>query len=101
MTHRFSHEGLADYRTVTAQYETAAKLGSAFAAEVMRYVTIIEANPEGFSRAPRCPVGRDIRVVKIGRFDYLLYHEVLPTEVVTLAILHCRRNTIEWRKRTP
>ena len=51
--------------------------------------------------ASRCPRGREIRVVKIGRFDYLLYHEVLPTEVVTIAIQHARRKSSAWRKRTP
>ena len=101
MNHRFSDEGLVDYRTVAAQYETTAKLGSAFAAEVIRYVSIIEVNPQGFSRAPRCPRGRDIRVVKIGRFDYLLYHEVLATEVVTIANQHARRKSSACRKRTP
>ena len=101
MNHRFSDEGLVDYRTVAAQYETTAKLGSAFAAEVIRYVSIIEVNPQGFSRAPRCPRGRDIRVLKIGRFDYLLYHEVLAAEVVTIAIQHARRKSSAWRERTP
>ena len=101
MNHRFSDEGLADYRAATARYETAARLGSVFAAETMRYVSIIEANPQGFSMAPRCPRGREIRVVKIGRFDYLLYHEVLATEVVTIAIQHARRKSSAWRKRTP
>ena len=101
MKHRFSDEGLADYHDAAARYETDAGLGSAFAAEVMRFVAIIEANPQGFSRAPRAPKGRDIRVVKIGHFDYLLYHEVLATEVVTLAILHARRKSAAWRKRSP
>ena len=101
MNHRFSDEGLVDYRTVAAQYETTAKLGSAFAAEVIRYVSIIEVNPQGFSRAPRCPRGRDIRVVKIGRFDYLLYHEVLDSEVVTLAVVHAKRRTRVWKTRKP
>ncbi len=82
-------------------------LGSAFAAEMGYYISIIEANPQGFSMAPRCPRGREIRVVKIGRFDYLLfsttcfYHEVPASEVVTIAIQHAKRKSGGWRKRTP
>ena len=101
MKHRFSDAARADFRDAVSLYDDAAGLGGAFAAEVMRYAAIIEANPQGFSSAARSPKGREIRVVKIGRFDYLLYHEVLDTEVVILAILHARRKTSEWRKRTP
>jgi hypothetical protein len=64
-------------------------------------VELIERNPQGFSMAPRCPKGREIRVVMIGRFDYLLYHEVLPSEVVTIAIQHAKRKSGGWRKRIP
>jgi len=99
MNHRFSDEGLADYHTAATRYETAAGLGFAFAAEVMSYISIIEANPQGFSMAPRCPNGREIRVVKVGPFDYLLYHEVLPNEVVTIAIQHAKRKSNDWRRR--
>ena len=101
MNHRFSDEGLADYHTAAAHYQSAAGLGSAFTTETRRLISIIEANPQGFSMAPRCPKGREIRVVKIGRFDYLLYHELLATEVVTIAIQHARRKSSPWRKRTP
>ena len=88
-------------REAAAKYDDAAGCGVAFATEVLRFIAIIEANPQGFSMVPRCPRGREIRVVKIGRFDYLLYHEVLPTEVVTIAIQHARRKSSGWRKRTP
>ena len=101
MKHRFSNEGLADYHAAAARYETAAGLGAAFAAEAMRFVSILKANPQGFSMAPRCPKGREIRVVKIGRFDCLLYHEVRASEVVTIAIQHAKRKSAAWRKRTP
>ena len=100
MNHRFTDAGRADFHEAIARY-AAADLGKKFAEEVREYVTIIEANPQGFSRAPGCPRGREIRVVKIGRFDYLLYHEVLPTEVVIIAITHASRNDRGWGKRTP
>ena len=102
MRHRFSDEAERDFLDTIIRYETAARgLGSEFRLESMRFVSIIEANPRGFSMAPRCPRGREIRVVKIGRFDYLLYHEVLATEVVTIAIQHAKRTSSGWRKRTP
>ncbi len=101
MNHRFSNEALAEYKLITVDYENKASCGAAFVADVERLISIIEANPQGFSMAPRCPRGREIRVVKIGRFDYLLYHEVLADEVVTIAIQHARRKSSPWRKRTP
>ena len=100
MKHRITDEAKADVRRAAAKYDDDAGCGHAFAREVMRFIAIIGANPQGFSLAPRCPKGREIRVVKIGRFDYLLYHEVLATEVVTIAIQHARRRSAAWRKRT-
>ena len=101
MNHRFSDETLAEYKLITVKYENAAGCGGAFITDVERLISIIEANPQGFSLAPRRPRGREIRVVKIGRFDYLLYHEVLATEAVTIAIQYARRKSSAWRKRTP
>ena len=101
MNHRFSDEALGDYRRTTVRYELKATRGGAFIADVERLISIIEANPQGFSLAPRCPRDREIRVVKVGRFDYLLYHEVLATEAVTIAIQHAKRKSSGWRKRTP
>ena len=101
MKHRLTSDAKSDLFDAADKYDAAAGCGDAFADEVDRIVSIIQANPQGFSRAPRCPRGRDIRVVKIGRFDYLLYHEVLAAEVVTIAIQHARRASPAWRKRTP
>ncbi len=100
MKHRFSSAAEAEFLDIIAYYEARVRgLGAEFRVETMRYISIIEANPQGFSLAARCPRGREIRVVKLGRFDYLLYHEVLPTEVVTIAIQHARRKSTAWRKR--
>ena len=102
MKHRFSSEAETEFLETIARYESSVRgLGAEFRAETIRFASIIEANPQGFSHSPGCPRGRDIRIVKIGRFDYLLYHEVLPTEVVTIAITHASRNDRGWRKRTP
>ena len=100
MRHRITDEAKADVQRASAKYDDDASCGDAFALEVLRFIAIIQVNPQGFSRAPRCPKGREIRVVKIGRFDYLLYHEILATEVVTIAIQHARRMSSGWRKRT-
>ncbi len=101
MNHRFTDEARADFRDAVTRYDDAADLGKKFVQEVQRFIAIIEANPQGFSLAARAPKGREIRVVKIGRFDYLLYHEILATEVVILSIQHARRKSSAWRKRTP
>ena len=101
MNHRITDEAKADVRRAAAKYDDDAGCGVDFAKEVLRFITIIGANPQGFSRAPRCPKGREIRVVRIGRFDYLLYHEVLDSEVVTLAVVHAKRRTRVWKTRKP
>ena len=101
MKHRLTYDAKLDLFDAADKYDAAAGCGDDFADEVDKIASIIEANPQGFSLAPRCPKGREIRVVKIGRFDYLLYHEVLATEVVTIAIQHARRKSSAWRKRTP
>ena len=87
MKHRFSSAAEAEFLDIIACYEARARgLGAEFRVETTRYTSIIEANPQGFSLAARCPSGRGIRVVKIGRFDYLFYHEVRANEVVKSAI---------------
>ena len=96
-----TYDAKIDLFDAADKYDAAAGCGDDFADEVDRITSIIEANPQGFSMPPRCPKGREIRVVKIGRFDYLLYHEMLATEVVTIAIQHARRKSSGWRKRTP
>lgn len=99
--HRFSNEAEFDLEEITFLYDRIASCGKEFVHDVMQFVSIIALNPHGFSLAPGCPRGREIRVVKIGRFDYLLYHEVLIDEVVTIAIQHAKRKSAVWRKRTP
>ena len=101
MKHRLTHEAKIDLFDAADQYDAVAGCGDDFADEVDKITSIIEVNPQGFSLASGAPRGREIRVVKIGRFDYLLYHEVLATEVVTIAIQHARRKSSAWRKRTP
>ena len=101
MKHRITDAAKADVRRAAAKYDDDAGCGHALATEALRFIAIIGANPQGLSLAPRCPRGREIRVVKIGRFDCLLYHEVLATEVVTIAVQHARRRSAAWRKRGP
>ena len=102
MNHRFLSPATSEYLALLELHERKRKgYGGRFEKAVFRLIGLIERNPQGFSMAPRCPRGREIRVVKIGRFDYLLYHEVLADEVVTIAIQHARRKSSPWRKRTP
>ena len=102
MSHRFLPAAEAEYFALLEYHERMRKgYGARFEKAVFRLVELIERNPQGFSMAPRCPRDREIRVVKIGRFNYLLYHEVLASEVVTIAIQHAKRKSSGWRKRNP
>ena len=64
MKHRFSFEAQDDLQNAAGFYDDRAGLGSAFNAEVSFFVSIIEANPQGFARAPGAPRGREVRVGK-------------------------------------
>ena len=102
MSHRFLPAAEAEYFALLEYHERMRKgYGARFEKAVFRLVELIERNPQGFSMAPRCQGDREIRVVKIGRFNYLLYHEVLASEVVTIAIQHAKRKSSGWRKRNP
>ncbi len=101
MNHRFHDEALDDIDAAVNYYHAVVANGRAFAAEIKRIVGLLVVTPQMFSKAAGAPRGREIRVVKIGRFDYLLYHEVLATEVVTLAVVHAKRRSRVWRKRKP
>ena len=101
MNHRFHDEALDDVDGAVNYYHAAGVNGRAFATEVKRIVGLMILTPQMFSKAVSTPKGREIRVVKIGRFDYLLYHEILATEVVTLAVVHAKRRTRVWKTRKP
>jgi len=61
-----------------------------FMAELIRRSDEVHAHPE--------------RVIdsegKFGRLDYLLYHGLLATDVVTIAVQHARRVSSTWRQLT-
>lgn len=69
-------------------------LGDAFADEVSRTYTAIEAHPEQF------PVMLDdIRMALVHRFPYVIYFVILPRSVSVIAVTHGHRNPQVWQLR--
>lgn len=102
MNYRFLDEARTEFDTAVDWYEAQRPgLGDDFTDEVYSTVQKIVANPHAFSRAPGAPRGREIRVLAVDRFDYLVVYEVTPGEVVILAVPHGRNNRRGWRLRQP
>jgi len=57
------------------------------------------ANPHAYSPAAGAPRSREIRVLKVDRFDYLVVYEVTRAESVVIAVAHARSVRREWRRR--
>jgi plasmid stabilization system protein ParE len=74
-------------------------LGDDFSREVYDTIRRIIANPHAFVRAPRVPKKREVRILPVHRFEYLLVYEVLSAEIVIIGVPHARRGVQHWRKR--
>jgi hypothetical protein len=59
----------------------------------------IEERPERFSRLETIKTKRDIRRGLLRRFPYSVVYEVLPDEVIILAVAHTSRRPRFWIKR--
>ena len=89
MTYRFLAEARADFDIAIDWYEARqAGLGDDFIAEVYATVQRVVANPQAFPSAARAPGGREVRVTKIHRFEYLIYYEVTSNEIAILSVPH-------------
>jgi plasmid stabilization system protein ParE len=101
MTPRFEAAARADFDRATDWYgrHGGASVGEKFVATVERLVAQIVVMPSMFGMVPRPPVGREVRQVKVGRYDYILTYEVRPPEVIILSIGHARRKSQPWRRR--
>ena len=102
MTYRFHHEARVEFDAAVDWYDAHQPgLGDDFIAEVYATVQKIVSNPHAFARARRTPPGREIRFLKVDRFEYVIYYEVTPSEVVILSVAHGRRGRQTWRGRLP
>lgn len=101
MTYRFLAPARVEFDAAVDWYDARrAGLGDDFADEVYAVVQRIVANPLAYSRVSRVPRGREIRTLKVNRFDYLVVYEVLPSEVVILSIRHAKSRGRAWRRRS-
>ncbi len=100
MTYRFIAPARAEFDAAVDWYEARrAGLGDDFADEVYAAVRKVVANPHAYSRVLGAPPGREIRAVKVNRFNYLVAYEVLPSEILILSVRHARRRGQPWRRR--
>jgi toxin ParE1/3/4 len=100
VTYRFLPQARVDFDLAVDWYEAQQPgLGDDFLNEVYATVQRIVANPHAFARVARVPAEREVRILTVHRFEYLVIYEVLPSEVVILGILHARRGRQPWRSR--
>lgn len=67
--------------------------------EVQLAIDRILITPSGYSSVRRQPKGREIRAVKIDRFNAVIVYEVLIGAIVILSVTHGRRIRQAWRRR--
>jgi plasmid stabilization system protein ParE len=72
-----------------------AGLGQVFGSAVEAAITSAVQNPFAYPR-----VHSDTRRVLVKRFPYAVYFQVLPEELVVLALIHGRRHPRRWQARS-
>lgn len=89
-------EADADIQAIYDELETAQSgLGRRFIATLRGALERIESMPEMYGM-----VWRDVRAVRLRRFQYVLYYLVLSDCVEVLAVIHGSRDGSIWRSRT-
>lgn len=71
-------------------------LGERFLAEYAAALTSIVKTPLQYSPLEGGSV-RHLRRCRLDRFPYAVVYEVLPDEIVVLAVVHARRRPRSWR----
>ena len=75
-------------------------LGADFLLEYERVLSQIERNPGRYSKLETIKTDRDIHRFLLHRFPYYVVYEVVPDEVVVLAVCHASRRPNYWLKRS-
>jgi plasmid stabilization system protein ParE len=85
----------ADIREIHDYLEQARDgLGSQFAASLRDVLERIEVSPKGHG-----VVWKDVRAVRVRKFQYVVYYVVFADRVEVLAVLHGARHESTWRSR--
>ncbi len=71
-----------------------AKLGIRFIKEIEKIFNSIEINPQMYHK-----VLADLRRAFCKKFPYAIYFKTEKSDITIIAVLHQRRNPIEWEKR--
>lgn len=74
-------------------------LGLTFWSAVDAAYRRIRDNPQSFSLWEKKPGSRLIRRMVLKQFPYVIYFEVLPTEILVVAVSHASRSPDHWLSR--
>jgi plasmid stabilization system protein ParE len=93
----FHRLALKEYRAAERWYvHRSARAGQRFQDEVEKAVERIAASPDRWST-----FGLHHRWVRVARFPYVIYYQILdPSEVLIVAVAHGRRRLGYWSRRT-
>ncbi len=90
-----------DLRSSTAWYQKQAGLGADFVAAVSVAIRRVESDPHSLpsTENPWPPVGRNIRRCPVEGYPFQVIFEILPDELVVLAVAHGSRRPGYWKRR--
>jgi toxin ParE1/3/4 len=74
-------------------------LGDDFLDAVERAFESIEQHPKRFKRVETQNSDREVRRLVLKRFPFLIVYEVLPAEILVVAIAHGKRKPKFWQDR--
>ena len=96
MTVRLRPEADSDLDEAARWYEEQRiGLGSEFLDEVLRVLSAISEQPEGFP-----VVHKEIRRAVTRRFPFGVYYVIGRTDLIVLAVMHGSRDPSSWKGRT-
>jgi plasmid stabilization system protein ParE len=95
---RFTESALADLNDIQEFLDDQRPgLGDDVRGEVRHVVAQVQHFPYIYPQIEACPEGRKIRGGSTNRFPVLIVYEILPTEIIVLAVTHAHRPPGLWR----
>jgi toxin ParE1/3/4 len=74
-------------------------LGDDFLDAVQNAFELIEQHPKRFKRLKTKDPDREIRRLLLKRFPFLIVYEILPEEILVVAVAHGKRKPNYWENR--